>query len=252
MLLPSLAQDLPLAVVALIGGAISSLLALIIGLLTLRLKGVYFILFTFGVSALLRQSILWWETTITGTVGRFVVGPDIQTVFYYILVIFGFTLFAAYFIRQSRYGLALNSIGQNEEAAAHIGINVVMMKTITFASTGIFMGSTGAVMATRWTYIEPAIAFNPLISFLPVLMAIFGGTSRLIGPILGAAIFTLLQQFLITDYPYLYMLLFGSTLIVVMLFLPDGLVGLIDTGIRRYQRRQAAEPEKVPSSQGVA
>ena len=141
---------------------------------------------------------------------------------------FGLTLFTAFFIRQSKYGLALQSIGENEEAAAHIGINTTMLKTVTFAISALFMGATGAIMATRWTYIDPHIAFNPLISFLPVLMAIFGGTSRLIGPIIGATIFTVLQEQLITNYPYYYMLLFGITLIVVILFLPDGLVGLYE------------------------
>lgn len=229
-------QNLPLPAIVLIGGLVSFILAFFIGLLTLRLKGIYFILFTFGVSALIRHSLLWWETHITLTVGRWVIGPPPRTVYYAVLVILGLTLLTAFFIRQSRFGLALNSIGENEEAAAHIGINVTMLKVITFAVSAVFMGATGAVMATRWTYIDPLIAFNPLISFLPVLMAIFGGTSRLIGPILGAAIFTLLQEYLITEYPYFYMLLFGATLIIVILFLPDGLMGLVDRGWRYLKR----------------
>lgn len=227
-------QILPLPVLAGIGGLVSFLLAFFIGLLTLRLKGIYFILFTFGASALVRHSLLWWETHVTGTVGRWVLGSNFTTVYYFILAVFALTLLTAYFIRQSKLGLALKDIGENEEAAAHIGINITMVKVITFAISAIFIGATGAIMATRWTYIDPAIAFNPLISFLPVLMAIFGGTARLYGPILGAAIFTLLQQFLITEYPYYYMLLFGATLTLVVLFLPDGLVGLVDTGTRRF------------------
>jgi branched-chain amino acid transport system permease protein len=63
---------------------------------------------------------------------------------------------------------------------------------------------------------------------MPVLMAIFGGVGQLYGPVLGAAIFSLLEEVLITEFPYYYMLLFGSILIVVILFLPHGLVGLID------------------------
>lgn len=227
-----LGKTLPLPVVAGIGGLVSFTLAFFIGLLTLRLKGIYFILFTFGASALVRHSLLWWETHVTGTVGRWLLGPGFTTVYYFILAIFALTLLTAYFVRQSKFGLALKSIGENEEAAAHIGINITLVKTAAFAMSAIFIGATGAIMATRWTYIDPTIAFNPLISFLPVLMAIFGGTARLYGPILGAAIFTLLQEFLITEYPYYYMLLFGATLIIVVLFLPDGLVGLIDKGMQ--------------------
>ncbi len=234
-------QQFSLPILAMIGGLISFVLAFLIGLLTLRLKGIYFILFTFGVSALIRHALLWWETHVTLTVGRWVIGPGTNTVYYYILGIFGLTLLTAYFIRQSRFGLALNSIGENEEAAAHIGINVTMLKTVTFAISAFFMGAAGAIMATRWTYIDPGIAFNPLISFLPVLMAIFGGTSRLIGPILGAAIFTILQELLITQYPYYYMLIFGITLIVVILFLPEGIVGLIDKGNWHFKRVPGAK-----------
>jgi branched-chain amino acid transport system permease protein len=122
---------------------------------------------------------------------------------------------------------ALQSIGENEEAAAHIGINVTWLKVIAFAISAIFMGAAGAIMATKWAYVDPRIAFNPLFSFMPVLMAIFGGMGQLWGPVLGAAIFTYLEEILITKFPYYYMLLFGAILVVAILFLPNGLVGLI-------------------------
>jgi branched-chain amino acid transport system permease protein len=89
------------------------------------------------------------------------------------------------------------------------------------------MGAAGAIMATRWTYIDPKIAFNPLISFLPVLMAIFGGMGSLFGPIIGAAIFTYLEEILITRFPYYYMLIFGCIMIIAIMYLPEGLVGLV-------------------------
>jgi branched-chain amino acid transport system permease protein len=71
--------------------------------------------------------------------------------------------------------LFLRYFGENDEAAEHIGIDVTRIKILAFACSAILMGATGAVMATRWRYIDPAIAFDPLLSFLPVLMAIFGG-----------------------------------------------------------------------------
>jgi branched-chain amino acid transport system permease protein len=88
-------------------------------------------------------------------------------------------------------------------------------------------------MATSWTYIDPYIAFNPLFSFIPVLMAIFGGMGQFYGPILGAASLAYLEEILITRFPYYYMLIFGSLLIVTILFLPDGLVGLVQKLGRR-------------------
>jgi len=220
-------ESLPLIVIVLLSGLISFLLALSIGLLTLRLKGVYFILFTFGVTALIRNSVNWWETHITLTVGRHLTSPGNDTVYVYMVVIYAAALIFSFLLQNSSYGLALQGIGENEDAAEHIGIDVTRLKVIIFALSGVFMGMAGAVMATRWRYIDPNVAFNPLISFLPVLMAIFGGTWLLGGPVLGALIFTLLQEYLITEYPYLYMLLMGLTLVIVILFLPGGLLTLV-------------------------
>jgi branched-chain amino acid transport system permease protein len=136
-------------------------------------------------------------------------------------------LITAYSIRRSKYGLALQSIGEDEEGAAHTGINVTVLKTIIFAFSAFFIGAAGAIMATRWTYIDPFIAFNPLFSFLPVLMAIFGGMGQFYGPVIGAAIFGYLEEVLLTKFPYYYMLIFGIILVVAILYLPDGLVGLV-------------------------
>jgi branched-chain amino acid transport system permease protein len=222
-----LGEALPLPVFVAIGGLFSFILALFIGLLTLRLRGMYFIIFTFGISELIRHSLLWWETNFTGTVGRWVVAVDHTTVYYVMLVILVMALVTAYLIRRSRFGLALRNIGEYEEAATHIGINATVVKTTAFAISAFFMGAAGAIMATRWTYIDPRIAFNPLFSFMPVLMAIFGGTGQLYGPFFGAALFAYLEEILITKFPYYYMLLFGIILIVVISFLPHGLVGLV-------------------------
>ncbi|HVP79897.1 MAG TPA: branched-chain amino acid ABC transporter permease [Thermodesulfobacteriota bacterium] len=235
-----LGHILPLPVVILIGGLVSFILALCIGLLTLRLRGMYFIIFTFGISELIRHSLLWWETKIMGTVGRWVVAVDHVVVYYVILVIFILALLTAYLIRRSRFGLAMRSIGEQEEAATHIGINATVVKTTAFAISAFFMGATGAIMATRWTYIDPKIALNPLFSFMPVLMAIFGGTGQLYGPIFGAAVFAYLEEILITKFPYYYMLIFGSILIVVILFLPHGMVGLVQNLRKRGVKRQNA------------
>ena len=225
-----LGKALPLPVVVGLGGLASFCLALLVGALTLRLKGIYFAMFTFGLVEFIKHLLLWYEINMTGTRGRFVIVVDNNTIYYVMLMILVILLFTAYFIRRSKFGLALQSIGENEEAAAHIGINVTMVKVSAFAISALFMGATGAIIATRWTYIDPYIAFNPLFSFTPVLMAIFGGLGQLYGPVLGAAIFTYLEEVLITRFPYYYMLLFGITLVVAILFLPDGLVGLIKKG----------------------
>jgi branched-chain amino acid transport system permease protein len=223
-----LGKVLPLPVVIGIGGLASFCLALLVGALTLRLKGIYFAMFTFGLVELIKHLLLWYEITMTGTRGRFVIVVDNNIIYYVMFIILVILLFTAYFIRHSKFGLALQSIGENEEAAAHIGINVTLVKVSAFAISALFMGAAGAIMATRWTYIDPFIAFNPLFSFTPVLMAIFGGLGQLYGPVLGATILTYLEEVLITRFPYYYMLIFGIILVVAILYLPGGLVGLIE------------------------
>ncbi len=228
-----LGKALPLPLVIGIGGLASLCLALLVGALTLRLRGIYFAIFTFGLVMLIAHLLLFWELHVTGTRGRFVMVVDYNTIYYFMLGVFVLLLLTSYLIRRSKYGLALQSIGQNEDAAAHIGINVTMVKVITFAISAFFMGAAGAIMATRWTYIDPFIAFNPLFSFMPVLMAIFGGMGQLYGPVIGAALFTYLEEILITRFPYYYMLIFGIILVVAILYLPDGLVGLVQKWRRR-------------------
>jgi branched-chain amino acid transport system permease protein len=235
-----LGKVLPLLAVIGIGGLASFCLALLVGALTLRLRGIYFTIFTFGLVELLRHLLLFWECTVMGRRGRIVVIVDNTTVYYLMLIIFVILMFTAYFIRRSKLGLALQSIGQEEDAAAHSGVNVVMVKVITFAISALFMGATGSIMATKWTYIDPYIAFNTLYSFMPVLMAIFGGMGQLYGPVIGAAIFTYLEEFLITRFPYYYMLIFGIILVIAIAYLPDGLVGLIQKLWERISERKHA------------
>jgi len=234
-------KAIPFALVVFIGGAASFCLALLVGALTLRLKGIYFAVFTFGLLMLIANAVNYYEIHFTGTRGRFVMVKGYDLIYFYMLGIFVLLMIAATIIKHSKYGLALFSIGQEEEAAEHTGVNVVMVKVIIFAISAFFMGAAGAVMATKWTYIDSGIAFYMLYSFMPVLMAIFGGMSQLYGPIIGSAIFTYLEELLITRFPEVYMLIFGAILVVSILYLPDGLVGLIQKIWTRYSERQHAD-----------
>lgn len=233
---------LPLPVVMIIAGAVSFFVALLVGALTLRLKGVYFCIFTFALTLLVNNVVLEVERLVTHTRGRFVETETPRVAYYAMFVIVVITLVMAASIRRSRYGLALQSIGEHEEAAAHSGINVVRTKVLVFAASAITMGMAGAVVATQRAYIDPGIAFNLNSSFLPVLMALFGGMGNLVGPVIGAAIFTYVGDILITKFPNLYMLLFGAVLILAIVFMPNGILGLAQTvwGKIRGGRRASA------------
>ena len=241
LLLPNTGQLLPVLVVVIIGGLAASLVALGVGALTLRLKGIYFAVFTFGLVILVLELGNWWEHSVSHIRGRFVMLVDNNTIFYIMLGIFVVLMLVFFLLRRSKFGLAMLSIGENEEAAAHMGINVTMVKIITFAISAFFMGAAGAIWATKLTYIDPYVAFNILFSFMPVLMAIFGGMGKIYGPLVGAVIFTYLQETLQTEFSDIYMLIFGVVLVLAILYLPDGLVGLIPRLIRRWRKGGAAK-----------
>lgn len=226
---------LPFAVVIIISGIAAFIVALGIGALTLRLRGVYFTIFTFAVVLLVNNVVLEIERLVTGTRGRFVETETTQVAYYAMFVVAILTIAVAVAIRRSRYGLALQSIGEYEEAAAHSGINVVRTKVIIFAISSIFMAMAGAIIATRRTYIDPGIAFNLQTSFLPVLMAMFGGMGNLVGPVIGAVVFTEAQDQLLSNFPDLFMLIFGVVLIFAITFMPNGILGMAQQAWRRIR-----------------
>jgi branched-chain amino acid transport system permease protein len=223
-----LGKDFSVPVVVIFGGLLSMVLAVIVGAITLRLKGIYFIVFTFGLVLFISSALLWYEIKFTGTRGRFITTANNDLIYYVMLAITVLMFLTAYLIKRSKYGLALQSIGQNEEAAAHMGINVTAVKITIFSISAIFMGMAGAIMAMKWIYSDPYSAFDPFRSFLPVLMAIFGGMKRSYGPVLGAVILAFLEEKLLTQFPYYYKLSFGIVLILVIIYLPDGMVGVVE------------------------
>jgi len=236
-----LGAKLPLPALICIGGLLSACLALLAGALTLRLKGIYFAFFTFGLVELMKNFVLWYEVKYSGVRGRFVLIPvNNNTIYYALLATLAVLLLITYLIRRSKYGLALQGIGQDEEAAAHTGVNVTLLKIVVFAVSAVFIGAAGSIWAIRLTYIDPVIAFDPLNSFMPVLMAIFGGMGQLYGPILGAAVFSYLRDLLITKFPYHYMLLIGVILLVAIVYLPNGLAGLVQKWQQRVLRGRHA------------
>ena len=224
-------EFLPLPVMALFGGAASFVLAYLIGSITLRLRGVYFTIFTFGVLELLRNLINWILMRFTNNIGRFV-RTDMSaaqlnlTVYHHLLGVLVILVIVAFIIKRSRYGKALVSIGESEDAAAHVGVNTTLLKVTMFAVSAFFMGAAGAVVAMTRRYVDPTTAFNMDYSFLPILMVIFGGTRNIAGPIIGAIVFTQLQTVLITRYPIVYPISIGLVMILVILFLPGGIIGL--------------------------
>ena len=233
-----LGETIPLPLIIVIGGVAASLLALTAGLASLRIKGIFFAMFTLGLSEGLKDFINWWEISKTGRQGRLVISAEPTTIYHTMLIILIFALLTAFLIRQSKFGLALRAIGQEEEATDHLGINVNAVKLITFAATSFWIGATGAITVTQFSYVDTQVAFSVFYSFVPTVMALFGGIGNMLGWILGSVVFTILTELLLTPFPYFYMLIFGSVIISVFLFFPSGLIGLIE----RWRKRDRVRP----------
>ena len=171
----------------------------------------------------------WYEVNIHRSVGRYVFVDITQNQIYWQLLALVLLVFVAgWLIGRSRLGLALRVIGEDETVARHAGIDTTRAKLTLFAVSALFMTVTGAVMAPRWTYIDPAIAFSPLLSFQIVVMALLGGAGRLYGPLLGAVPLTLLFEAVTARFPNHFSILLGLFFMVVVYFLPGGIAGLID------------------------
>jgi branched-chain amino acid transport system permease protein len=218
---------LPWPMPVLAAAAVAAVMALVVGTLALRLRGPYFAVFTFGLAELAKHTLIWYETGVTGTVGRLLLNPPgTVTLYYTVLGVAALAVGTALWLPRTRWGVALAGIGADEERAETLGIDVTRVKVAVFALSAAFMGATGGAMAPRWTYLDPQV-FNPLVSFQTVIMALLGGATTVIGPVLGAVFLGLLSETLLIRFRYFYMLSLGLVLIVVVLLLPRGFAGLI-------------------------
>jgi branched-chain amino acid transport system permease protein len=221
-------EIMPWPLVLLVAAGVGLVIALIVGLSTLRLSGIYFVIFTFGLSELIRQLVTWYEVNIHKSVGRYIFLSITQEAIYWqLLALAVLVLLTGWLIGRSRLGLALRVIGEDETVARHVGIDTVWAKLALFAISAVFMTLTGAVMAPRWTYIDPTIAFNPMVSFQVVIMALLGGAGSLLGPLLGVVPLVFLFEILSANFPNYFSILLGLVFIVVVYFLPHGVIGFL-------------------------
>ncbi|MFH5923105.1 branched-chain amino acid ABC transporter permease [Roseomonas xinghualingensis] len=223
-----LGEVLPWPVVLLVAGVIGAVLSLLVGFATLRLSGVYFVVFTFGLAELIRQLVTWFEVNVTRSMGRYVFVEITQAQIYWqLLALFGALLALGTWLARSRLGFALHVIGEDETVARHVGIDTARAKVALFALSSVFMALVGAVMAPRWTYLDPAIAFNPSISFTVLIMALLGGTRSLLGPLLGVVPLALLFEVLTARFPNHFSILVGIVFLLVVYAVPQGVSGLL-------------------------
>jgi branched-chain amino acid transport system ATP-binding protein/branched-chain amino acid transport system permease protein len=236
-----LTDFMPWPLVLLAAAVVGVIVALIVGLSTLRLSGIYFVIFSFGLAELIRQLVAWYEINIHGSVGRYIFADTTsEGIYLRLLALVVMVLGAGWLIRHSRLGLAVRVIGQDEAVASHCGIDTTRAKLVLFAVSAGLLTVTGAVMAPRWTYIDPAIAFNPMLSFEVVIMALFGGAGTLFGPLLGAVPLVLLFEVLIATFPNYFSIVLGAVFVLIVYGLPNGVIGLLQAKLLRRAAHHVA------------
>lgn len=230
---------------AMVGGL---LLSAAIGLLAAEvagdLTGAYFSLVTLALQEILRVLALHWTEVTEGAWGLVGVPglPPLEAGglghlvgeraadYYVALVLLVAACLTHIWIRQAALGLALQAIRQGEARAAASGVNPRRVKRIALAVSGLFAGGAGALHAHIFRWVDPASAFSPTLSVLPLVMAMFGGSGYLLGPVLGASSLYLLDELILQRLlPGTHLWLYGGAVVLVILALPHGLLGWIET-----------------------
>jgi branched-chain amino acid transport system permease protein len=232
-----LVKEMPIYATFGVALVLGTVMALLVGLVTLRISGMFFVVFGFGLSELMREVLIWWEINQTKTLGRYVFVPfDTTLIYWHLLGLAVLVFLVGWLLRRTRLGIALLVIGDDETMARQAGINVPLAKVAIFVVSSVFMTAVGAVMAPRFGYLTPNFAFNPLISFQVVIMALLGGMQRLWGPMLGVVPLVLLSEFLQVRFPFWFSVFLGLVFMIIVYFLPRGITGLVEDGWRVLRR----------------
>lgn len=221
--------QLPFIVPLIVAPLVAAVLAMLIGFATLRLSGVYFVIFTLGLAEMIRNLISWIQNNFLGSRGLYVL-TDLRDwhLYWMLLAVAASVYLLGWLVNRSRLGFALRIIGNDETVARHVGINTATAKVILFTTTGFFAALVGAIIAPRWSYIEPNQVFSPQLSFLVVIMALLGGSGRLWGPLVGVIPFTIIWEWVNIQFPNQSTLFLGLAFLLIVYVLPNGVVGRIE------------------------
>ena len=219
---------LPLPLALLAGALGAVIFALIIGFPAFRLKGVYFIISTLVLAEILQ--ILFYTVLPRANVlpSRLLNVYSLTPRYYLSLVIAVLTVLVVYWISRSRLGLGLMSIREDEDAAEASGVNTMKYKLVAFLISTSLAGLAGGVYAYYAAAVRPGYLFSAIWTFDAVIIAFVGGVGTIAGPIIGAIFFVLLKQLLSLYLPGgSHVMVFGILFIIVVLYLPGGLIGFI-------------------------
>ncbi len=233
---------------ALVAGLSASLVAFLLGVPILRLRGAYFALATIGVNEAFR--VLFSNLDLFGgSVGMFfnIAVYDAyggaknagQLAYYAMVVVALLTIATSFVIKKSKFGLGLMAIREDQDTAMVLGINPARAKVFTYTISAFFPALAGAFFFFKNGIIEPGPAFELTRSIEALVMVMLGGFGTVTGPIVGAVVYERLRGYLITDpvFSQAHLVIAGFLLLLIVLFVTAGLVGWLRQrfpAVRRY------------------
>lgn len=235
---------IPAALVAAVGVAI---FAAVLGSIILRLRGAYFALATIGVNEAVRSLVVNWDA-IGGAVGLEMnfgrykdYGGPMNALWYtytLLVIVAAASVLLSYLVRTSKFGLGLLAIREDEDAALVLGIAAPRAKTIAYILSSIFPAMVGVLFFFKNGNIEPGDAFRLHMSVEGIVMIMLGGYGTVLGPVVGAGAYERLRGFLLTSplFKNLQLAFAGILLLLIIIFVPSGLVGWIRNRFPKVRR----------------
>lgn len=221
-----------------IAAAIAALASLLVGMPTFRLRGPYFAIATIGVSEAVR--VVMTNIDFTGGASGYRIdehGPFRQTEHYYTaLGLAALAVGISMAVRWSRFGLGLRAIRDDQDAAADSGVNPYTSKLAAHAIAAALTAAAGGVFARYAAFIDPEGVFGFPRSVGILLMPVIGGVNTIWGPVIGGGVYGVVEEELVARFPQIHLLLYGVLVMLIILFEPGGVMGLLDRA-RRLARR---------------
>lgn len=234
-----------------LAGIVAAIFALAVGYPVLRLKGPYFSIATLCMGLAVPVIVINLPESVSGgSHGLFMPLMQIdiftsRTIYYEIMLALavGTTLLARW-ILNSKFGLGLNAIRENENTAETIGVNSTVLKLAAFVLSAFLVGLIGGIYAYYRTYVHTATVFDVNLSVAIVMMAIFGGSATWQGPVIGAIILTVIEQVLISAFPgapaEISRLIYGLILVLVIMFMPSGIMHFVKNRLKQTHNSKTA------------
>jgi ABC-type branched-subunit amino acid transport system ATPase component/ABC-type branched-subunit amino acid transport system permease subunit len=229
-------------------GVVAGGLAALLGVVAMRARGHSFVILTIAFLFLAQLLATNWDSFTNGTGGITLPLPtwsiDYQywPFYYSLMALLGVSLLLSWWIRRNKFGMGLIAIREDEDKAATVGVSTPTYKILAFAASAFFVGMAGGIYGYYIAFIDPLGMFNILLSVQVILSLLLGGRATLWGPVLGAFLIEWLNETSNNEFSggNARLLIFGGLLVLVVMFLPGGIIPTVNGWIERWRARGKA------------